>query len=414
MGWLPKGFVACSFVNFVVGAGLGGWMANDPGTWGTVGAIHGEINPFGWLTLLIYGMTYAVLAISAGLRPPRAWVGWFQLAVAESAVVAVVGGLAAGNPLLLRLGYTLQFAAPAVFLVNILSAVFAARRPGGRMEMAMDEGHPLAYLQRSDRYQRTDKVAQRGTDISLMLFLLAAGWTMVRAWTSPLAALAPAPAFVTYYGWIAGTVLSVSLHLFPRFAGVSGPSGRMFGALQVGWGIATVLGAAGLVGPAWLADAAFRLLGLVFALWAAVTLRWLWGGGQPGSQRPDGWTASRLAWGAAWVYSFILGIGLLLGLPPLSLAALHLLFLGFATNLVYGVGHALFPYVLRRRRPPAGWAVAQVAAGILGVLLMAVAFLRLAAGGAVSTGLLAVGGSLAALSAIAFLAQWAFAPRAAA
>lgn len=39
-------------------------------------ALHGEINSFGWLTMMIYGMIYAVLALSTWYRLARAVVGW--------------------------------------------------------------------------------------------------------------------------------------------------------------------------------------------------------------------------------------------------------------------------------------------------------------------------------------------------
>lgn len=72
-------------------------------------------------------MTYAVLSILAELRPPKAWVGWLHLLLSELAVIVVTAAFLTNGVPLLQIGLVCQFAAPVLFLVDILSAVFSAR-----------------------------------------------------------------------------------------------------------------------------------------------------------------------------------------------------------------------------------------------------------------------------------------------
>ncbi|MDQ0191055.1 hypothetical protein JI721_14340 [Alicyclobacillus cycloheptanicus] len=415
IGRLPKAFIAIAFLNFLVGAGLGGWMAVQPSAWGLISSIHGEINPFGWLTMLIYGMTYAVLAISAGIRPPKAWIGWLHLVFAELAVLVVVAGWSLHAIMILHIGLGIQFAAPVVFLVNILSAVFSSRRKHRESaEAAVEdralEAHPLGYLRRDPAYQSTDRVGQRGTDVSLMLFLIGAGWMFIRSLTPGQMddVSAPGALYLIYYGWIAGTILSVALHLFPRFTGVR-ISAKMMSVLQVAWGLTVILGTAGLtISAPNLANIGSRLMGIVFAGSSAV---YLWALLRPGRQAPATahvQPASRLAWITSWLFFLVLGICLVIGLDPLSLAAMHMLFLGFATTLVYGIGYTMFQHLLQRRPVSRAGSTVQVGTSILGAVLMVIAFLdMLTPRAAEAFGLLAVGGTLAWAGATGFLLLWA-------
>lgn len=416
-GSLPKVFIASAFVNFIVGASLGGWMAVDPSVWATIASLHGEINPFGWLTMLIYGMTYAVLAVSAGIVPPKAWVGWLHFALAESAVVITVAGLVAQVSLLVQVGLAIQFAAPVVFLANILTAVFSsrrARRQGQDNRLRADSSHPLSALQRGTQHQQTDHVGQRGTDTSLMLFLLGTAWMLLHTFghpgqtlTTPLGA-----SYVIYYGWIAGTILAVALHLFPRFVGNAKVNGTMASAVQAVWGIAVVGGAAGYIWSPILASIGARVLGVPFVWFSVVYLRLLLAHRISAREDIRVPLASRIAWVASWLFCFVLGCGLILGLDPLSLAAMHMLFLGFATTLVYGIGYTLFPHVLNRVPPAPGLAVTQVLGAVTGAVLMVIAFVDLSRPQPQAAFiLLAIGGTLAGLGAITFLVLWPFAQR---
>ncbi|WDL97545.1 hypothetical protein [Alicyclobacillus sp. ALC3] len=409
IGRLPKAFIVAAFVNFIVGASFGGWMAVQPSAGAVLGQVHGEINPFGWLTMLIYGMTYAVLSIAAGLRPPKPWVGWLQLIGAQLGVIGVVVGLLLLSKPLLWSGLVLQFVAPVLFLANILSAVVSLRKAGAVRKSTPDLSlHPLSLLRRGGAYQATDRVGQRGTDVSAMLLLAGTAWMLVRSVTSPgtLPEQMTGALFLLYYGWIAGTIFAVALHMFPRFLG-TGVSARGSLVAQLVWGVAVVVGVLGLVWSPAVAGVASRLLGLPF-LWFGASYLWMFSrrrvNGQPTLPIP---VVSRGLWWAAWVFCLVLGAFLIGGLSPFTLVAFHLLFLGFGTNLVYGIGYTLFPYVLHRREPPRPVAAVQAAGAIIGSLLMVVAFAWIHwATSQLAFVLLAVGGTLAALSAVAFLLMW--------
>lgn len=415
-GRLSRVFVGLAFANFLVGASLGGWMAVQPLSWARIGMIHAEINPFGWLTMLIYGMTYAVLAISAGLRPPKAWVGWIHVACAELAIALTVCGVLYGWRLGLVLGLTLQCVAPVIFLANILLSV-AARERLRSMSERVDKGEQytsltpvLASLSRSPQFQGTDRIGQRGTDISLMLFLVGTGWMIGSVIRSPSTTMPTTPAseFLVYYGWIGGAIFAVSLHLFPRFMKVR-LGGRLANSLQHIWVAAIVCGVAGEFFDEVISHIASRILGAVIVIYGAMYLlaSLVCKPTMTGVYPPR---ASRIAWIAAWTFCVTLGVALICGVNPFSLLALHLLFLGFATNLVYGIGYMLFPHLLRRQPPGHVISLAQISCSILGSLLMVVAFGGLQFGFPGHTfPLLAAGGSLAWGGALGFILIWVFA-----
>lgn len=420
IGRLPKAFIGVALMNFLVGASLGGWMTIRPAVWSSAGLIHGEINPFGWLTMLIYGMAYAVLSISAGIRPPKAWMGWLHLLLSELAVVVVTAAFLTNVNLLLQVGLACQFAASVLFLVNILSGVLSTRRiRNGTQQFAPDaeQTHALVFLRHSPIHQGTDRVAQRGTDVSLVLLVIGTGWLILNSFNrqnSPSGGTTPQGAlFLVYYGWISGTVLAVSLHLFPRFIGTAkiGLKVATFG--QAIWGFSVFLGTVGSIWSPVTARFGYRLLGVAFIWFAVVYLRALLTRNKVPGQKIRVPRSSLSAWYASWTFCLALGIFLVFGLDPLSLAAMHLLFLAFATNLVYGVGYTLFPLLLLRRPPSETLAMAQVAAAILGVLLMVIAFLDMLSLHPHGTfTLLGIGGTLAAVSAMVFLLQWPFSKRA--
>lgn len=415
IGQLPKVFIAFAFMNFLIGATLGGWMASRPAIWAEVGSIHGEINPFGWLTMLIYGMTYAVLSISAGIRPPKAWVGWLHLSLSELAVLLVSAAYLAHRIFLLQIGLACQFAAPLIFLVNILSAVISSRRGekntnDKEIDGETDEYRALGFLRRSSFHQATDRVAQRGTDIALILFLIGAGWMMLSSFGMQGTSLdmpQNGALFLIYYGWIAGTIFAVSLHLFPRFVD-SKFNVRAVTFGQVIWGISLVLGTLESVWLPSKQNIGYRLFGVACIWYSVIYLIALFRnkGTVREIQLPK---PSVIAWYACWLSCLVLGCGLVFGLAPLSLVAIHLLFLAFATNLVYGVGYTLFPLLLGRKKPSDLLAVIQVVFAILGVFLMLIAFTCLLS--PYTRGmftLLGIGGTMAAIGAVVFILQWLF------
>lgn len=400
-GWLPRGFIIAAFVNFVVGSTLGGVLATDASVGGMLGPIHGELNPFGWLTMLIYGMTYAVLSLSAGIRPPSRLLSLLHWLTAESGVVLIVGAMICHAQSVFVLGYIVQALSPVLFLVNILMAVRAKRKRSAVDNASSESVQALSFLWKSDAYRAADRVGQRGTDIALMVYLVAAWWLAVSACRGDINFASPPltlPYLIAFYGWIMGTVLAVATHLMPRL--LQQPISAKIVCIGQGlWGLGILL----LIGSAMMSSLesiAVRLLGLAI-VWHGGYHLWLLlrhdHHRRQSTQLPQ---ASRIAFLCSWSFAAMLGVLFLVYPNPSSLVALHLLFLGWTTTLAYGIGYRLFPEILGMARPIGTLALIQVAASIIGTLLMLVGFLF-------SQILwLAVGGSLAAAAALVFLFYW--------
>jgi len=395
-------------------------VLKGPLFWPQVASIHGEINPYGWLTMLIYGMTYAVLRIAANLRLARAWMGWLHLSVAQAAVIVVTFALAWNSSILYLLGVGLQAVAPILFLTNILSAV-ADSRLRKREAAVRGESDPtepwsqgsLSVLARTPIYQASDRIAQRGTDLALMLFVVANVWWFVTLLVQgkSFGAVPDGAMVLVSYGWIGGTVLSVALHLFPRFTNVQRVSSwAMFGG-QLSWFVGVVLTSVGEIGLPLSLTVGSRLLG-ASAIWNAMLQLNLLRRRNP--KGGLGVQQSIVAWYAAWLFLFALGIALLLGVGPLSLVSFHLLFLGWSTTLVYGIGYTVFPLLLGFAPSSLKRGLVQVGGSVSSACLMALAFSGMASHVATIRlwlGILAVGGALATISALGFMLVWLFAYR---
>ncbi len=412
---LSKVFITTAFINFLIGAFFGGWMSSSPSTMALLGPLHGEINPFGWLTMMIYGMTYAVLALSTGFRPPRAEVGWIHWIVAELGVVLIVVSIMLNSSTMFRIGLGLQAIAPVIFLGNLLSAVISGKKSGRNFPQdMMSQSQTLNPLKRSDTLQGSDRVGQRGTDVSLMLFLVGVWWIWIQSFfhTGVNPGLgADAAKVLIYYGWIGGTVWSVGLHLMPRQASTGHINAKAASFGQVAWFAAVVIQAVGMiVNPSWQGITG-RLLGIAAVYQGLLFLYSLSSRNAKSADRPLFPKWSHTAWSAALVFEVLLGIFLLIGLDPLSLLSMHLLFLGFATSLLYGVGYGLFPWFFGGVKPAGAYAWTQIFCSLFGFILMGVAFAGFAIPGwnSIPTSpLLAVGGFLAAIGAILFLVEWPF------
>lgn len=407
-------FIVLAMVHFVIGVTLGGMMAVDTSLWGTLVPVHAELNPFGWLTMLIYGMTYAVLASFGRFRPLSAVAGWTHLLCAEIGVAAIALGAGFSLNVLVEAGWVFQALAPLLFLRNIMwivrSGQSVADRPTGANSESSQDGSGASGLLTPAVYaESTDRIAQRGTSLALLCWIIAAVWMAadVLATAGADAANLPTGALVlVYYGWIAGTVLSVSLHLFPRFVGRKCVGRRQGSLIQALW-IAGVAIAAIAPDPGSAAGRlGFALIG-VSLLWISSLYVW--------QMRRDWFkrlgVTSGGAWLASWCFALALGVRLVWGADPLSLVSLHLLFLGWITTLVYGVGYTLFPRVLHRY-VRSGWvSPTQMAASISGAVLMPIGFFLMARGLVGGLNVLAVGGVFAGLGALSFIVIWSASKR---
>ncbi len=423
-GLLPAFYIGTSFLNFTVGAVLGMLMTMNQNWWGILAPIHAELNPYGWLTILIYGMTYAVLKWFADVVSPWPKLGWIQLIAAEVGVICVTLAHAASSLTFLKIGMLLQALAPILFLVNILVSVAAKRRRKADEVVLTSQihdyvlqlssaGYPITdsmkrvyeTLGDTKRHYETDGVAQRGTDLALMIFVLAAVWASLSSLLSSSFSGYIIPSGVnilTYYGWISGTVLAVSLHLYQRYSPISYLHKKSVLIGQLLWLVGVVLSTVGFSFVAFLIPIGTRLLGLGL-LWNGLVYL------IPINRVFKGLTHQvHIAWKLSTLCLFLLGLGLFLGFPLMDLAMFHLMFLGWMTMLVYGVGYTFFPLLLRRMPRSKFVAKLQVWVGFFGTLFMFSGFYCMEHGLLLreSVTLLAIGGVSAALSALYFLVQW--------
>ncbi|MDI3297975.1 MAG: hypothetical protein QJR08_02280 [Bacillota bacterium] len=436
IGRLPALFTGFALAHFGLGALLGAWMALRPALIPLLRPLHEVINPWGWLTFLIYGITYAMLALLLGRQPPWPWLGRLHLAVAEAGLWALVAADVGSSPVLVAAGLALQAAGPLLFLLNLLGTLlFGPRldREGlamaasrelereaereaqaaarGRRRPALRPAPWIHLLARSEVARSTDPVGRRGTELAVLALLAAAALEAgpLRGTTAlPLPYVAsPAGALLLRYGWIAGTLLAVPLHLLPRWLAYGAVRRRGGELAQLLWLLGLAGAAAGFARGAWtLASAASRLLGLAFLYAAALYLA-------PGRRLRRLGPPLAFAWRAGWSFAALLGLGLLLGLDPLSPLATHLALLGWATTVAYGVGYALFPLFLDRRPRAVGISLLQLGLAVAGAASMAAGFLALGSGGGLGRflpgeGLLGAGGAMAATAALLYGFLWLF------
>ncbi len=118
--------------------------------------------------------------------------------------------------------------------------------------------------------------------------------------------------------------------------------------------------------------------------------------------------ATKVAWITCWSFAILLAVLLFFNVQPEALVALHLLFLGWAGTLVYGMGYLLFPALLGRPKVSRGASLTQLWMAVGGVSLMAIAF------GAMEQlwwiprpfVVLATGGTLATIAALLYVGFW--------
>ncbi|KUO95378.1 hypothetical protein [Ferroacidibacillus organovorans] len=410
-------FLSAALVHFLIGTTLGALMASNVTWWDSISPYHAELNPFGWLTFLIYGMTYAVLQLFASLRVPWKGLPWIHFVVAEAGVLLIIFGYLAQRPLWIHWGWVCQTSAGILFLIAVMSAVVSSRRsrkllppeaisPETPVHVSeLDDAPPFTgfyFNLEKGEVRDTDRVAKRGTSLALIVLIVATLFATMDGilhggdpWLS-----SKRIRILLFDGWIAGTVLAVSLHLLPRYRPSVAVPSKIAHLAQSIWFIGILL--AGILPPAfWLQQLGTRVIGLSFAVIALLYLRRI-----PSALRQTQ-PPVKLAWTIAWAFAFILGTCQTLGLRPLSLPAIHLLFLGWITTLVYGVGYVFFPLLLHRFPAFARMASFQVLLSTVGAVLLIIGMV-----GAESehAGLfryaLAIGGSSAMAGFFLFALQW--------
>ncbi len=411
---LPTVFILFAFLHFTIGVVLGATMAINLSFASVLLPIHAEINPFGWLTMLIYGMTYAILALFAGLKMHYPVFGWLHFLFAELGIILISWTAIDHTQLVLIIGTFCQFMAPLFFMGNILTSVFFSRKQ--RAQNPLVQATPEAaqrtvelsqtffikeFFGRSSQSKQTDRIARRGTDISLMIFIIGMLIAFIDTITGSFnpGSLPPQPVLIlVFFGWIAGTVLAVSLHLYPRYARYGVIKRWQASAGQVIWLVGTLMATIGAYGPGMIMDIGLRMLGVSFLWFSSLYLL-------PMHRAFRGITHTiAFSWFASWVFAFVFGLFLVSGWDPFSPFMLHLLFLGWITTLAYGIGHTFFPLLLQKK-PLGPLSLWQVIGSVLGVSLMAVSFFLMQSGMyfALATILLGIGGTTAGTFALIFI-----------
>ncbi|WP_076344308.1 hypothetical protein [Alicyclobacillus vulcanalis] len=341
--------------------------------------------------MAIFGMTYAVLAIAAELRLyPRA-AGWVHLVIAELGIVLLVAGSAMSNMLLTRVGAVAQAASPVLFLANILLAVRAKRK--GRVQPPVIPEH-LRYLGRRADCQRTDRVARRGTDLSGLLLMISAIWGCWGIWSDGDSS--PGANALFYNGWLVGTVVSVSLHLYPRLLSGVRLSAWPIVLFQIIWLPATVALSVGTAFHINMLAGVGRdvlgagLVGVAVVFEAALVRR---SPGRCGTGSVESSSVTRVAWILGYVFAGVAGGWMIAGRESDALPVLHALFLGWMTTLVYGTSYAVMPVLFGIKIRSTTLSIAQMSMSAIGTALMMWGFADLDT--MVGRILLATGGGLA-------------------
>jgi hypothetical protein len=125
MSTLTLRCIKAAFVYLAIGIGLGALFAVDRALGAWLRPLHGALNLWGWVTLLIYGMAYHMLPRFAGkpLRWPRLAAAQSWLAIGGIALIGLgwaglVYALPGAQPLL-ALGGALQVVAALLFALQI-------------------------------------------------------------------------------------------------------------------------------------------------------------------------------------------------------------------------------------------------------------------------------------------------------
>ena len=169
---------------------------------------------FGWVSGMIYAITYHTMPIFSGRDFPYQRILWLHVAVVVLGLGLAVIGLLSQMMALIQVGIVVQLIAALLYTFNIISlfirGVLRANRPT-----------PPAILNQ-DKVDRIGRLATRnaGLCLPLVYVLLLAGYT---GWLRGDWVLAGE--HLAALGWIMLTVVGVAYHMLPRFngLGIRGP-----------------------------------------------------------------------------------------------------------------------------------------------------------------------------------------------
>lgn len=343
-------FVASAFVHLALGTGLGMAMAVHPGLVADWRSVHAHLNVNGFLSLLIYGMSYLLVPVFARRRLTLPRLARAHLWLAHAAVWGLVAGRACQWWPASAAGGVAQIASTLAFAIVIVHTI----RRGEPLDRSRLPA-ALAPIASTPASAELDRVATRFTRLAVIYLVAGSlGGAALAGASGPSPAESAAIIWFTVVGFIIMMLSGVAYHLIPRLSGRA--AGGAAAARWHYWGLAAsapILGVAYATGARVAAGVGHALEAatlLVFAgnLWPALR----------GEQMP---AASRRfiqfalvagVMGATLAALSGLGIGRPLPRPPL----LHLHLLGLATMTAFGVSYALMSWDdegLRRARWPA-------------------------------------------------------------
>jgi hypothetical protein len=117
--------IKAAFICLALGIGLGAWFAVDRAQGAWLRPLHGALNLWGWVTLLIYGMAYHMLPRFAGrplrrarLADTQSWLAIGGIALVTLGWIGILIALPLAQPALIA-GAALQVVAAALFALLI-------------------------------------------------------------------------------------------------------------------------------------------------------------------------------------------------------------------------------------------------------------------------------------------------------
>jgi hypothetical protein len=310
-------------------------MAAHPGLAADWRSVHAHLNVTGFLSLLIYGMSYLFVPVFARRHLTLLRLARAHLWLAHLAVWGLVAGRvlrwwpasAAGG--LAQLLSTVAFAAVIVHTIRRGEPLDRSRLPA-----------PLAAIAAAPASAELDRVATRFTRLAVVYLVAGSvGGAALAGAGGPSASESAAIIWFTVVGFIVMMLSGVAYHLIPRLngqaAGDPATARWHFWALAAG---APILGVAYATGARALAGAGHAL-----EAGALIVFAWiLWPALRPGQMPAASRRFIQMALitgvlGAAFAALGGFGIGQPMPRPPV----LHLHLLGLATMTVFGVSYAL-------------------------------------------------------------------------
>lgn len=371
-------FLPAAGIWFGAGALIGLLMAVAPQHFLYLRPAHIVINVFGWMSMLMFAMTYVVIPVFIRRQLHRPALVTAHWVVANGSVLVILLGHWLRWPALVPLGWVGLTLGGTLFLVNIMGAALrgAPATDWEERSQRLTNGAVAP-----DHLRSVDRAARPFTQVSVVYLIAGSLWTALDrlGWVTGEAAAA----FLIRYGWMAMLAFGTACHMLPRLSGRVPASARPLRWHFVLLNLGVVLAFFGTqFGRDWLARPGVGLIGLVAIGHAAYVADLVLRPGEVSATGPVLRGVPRAFVAGSWVALVAAGlVGLgwagAAGAAPYTwfLGQTHLYLLGWMTLLAYGVGGALLPVILQRPLALRWLYTAQLGLALPGVALVAASFL---------------------------------------